>query len=127
MQERPDGNVPGEQLVIAARQRLPSSTQLLPPEAGTPGGRYLRSGLTWDTTHRAVARDLFSVATRERCERLASHLYSSGTAWVRPSAASLASLSASSLPAIPAWEGTQRAMTSLPPLTMREHTSMAKC
>lgn len=70
-------------------------------DAGSPRGRYRRSGLILDATHCAVARDLFSVATRERCKRPASHLYLSSTLWVRPSTASLASLSASSLRAAP--------------------------
>ena len=89
--------------------------------AGCPdvGGHPLRAG-----AGSAPGRD------RERCVTLASHENSPGTSWVRPSAAFLASLSASSLPATPTCAGTQKTVTSLSPLTGREQTSttaLAKC
>ena len=89
--------------------------------AGCPdvGGHPLRAG-----AGSVPGRD------RERCVTLASHENSPGTSWVRPSAAFLASLSASSLPATPTCAGTQKTVTSLSPLTGREQTSttaLAKC
>ena len=85
----------------------------------------MRSGLMRVATHCVAARDRFLVVTRERCERLASHCYSYNTSWERPTAASLASPSASSLLAISTCAGTQRTMISLSLLTRREQTSIA--
>ena len=70
-------------------------------------------------------RDLASVAPLVIWERLVSHRYSSGTSLQKaPSAAALAYSSASSLPELPLCTATQRMVTSLSLLRIREQTSV---
>ena len=113
-------------MVIAASHLLPRATELLSSEASSRGGSVAPLGphVAGDPLARGAGPRL--EADLVICERLVSHRYSSGTSspGVLPSAAALANSSAISLPGISLCAETQRMVTSLSRLRIREQTSI---